>query len=760
MTVHRRRMAICLLFALLCAPGCGGGGSSGSTGGDGGLNVNVLWEHPQGAALVATGDDRPRQQSGGGGFGPELPASVQSVRFVFESQSGFRCCVSIDPGAVPVDPGSGQRSVLLPNLPPGSATLQVAGFPTSTAAAPAGNAETCATQPASAGAACAADLAQTPSFASEPQPVTIVQGTRSDAGDILVSALPFVVPGSLSPALNEIAQSPVAVRFTVADAVTGIDRESVGAAVDGDGSAALDLQPCDDATAAHCSEGGRLEVRGFTVERAPQALAPGPKRVDIEARNQAETRRFLDFSYVFRAAGVAPTETRTATPPARTATPTTEPADPTVTRTRATATATREPATATMRPSRTTSPTPTVEVSPTVTGTPAPTTIPSPEIGFIAAAPIAVSTGAEFLLSALIDGDALSDIVIVSPESKEMIVLLGSNISPSRFNPGTVVRFGTRLGIPALGDVDGDGELDLIVPDDAENGIWVLIGKGDGSFETPILREVGRGPVAAAITDLDQASNLDLAVVDRAEGDLLLLTNTGDSPPGFALRLTIPVERAPEVVLAADFNKDEQPDLAVLSEGDEPSQPLSVLLFDEILAGFPVFSPASIVLVGERARSLTAADVDNNGVPDLVLLSRPTTTGNSDLVIVPMGEGGVPGEPILTSITCPFVAGGSQCPGAALALGDFDQDGNADVAAALDDPRSSSSGDVIRVLAGRGDTSFVPATSAPIPRSARAVVVGDFNGDGLADIATVGRRDSVVQALINVTDVGAGSESP
>jgi len=48
-------------------------------------------------------------------------------------------------------------------------------------------------------------------------------------------------------------------------------------------------------------------------------------------------------------------------------------------------------------------------------------------------------------------------------------------------------------------------------------------------------------------------------------------------------------------------------------------------------------------------------------------------------------------------------------------------------------------------------------TSAAVPRASRAIAVGDFNGDGLLDIAAVGRRDSIVQALINVTSIGDGS---
>jgi VCBS repeat protein len=740
-------------MALVVLSACGGGGSAGSGSAGGGLGANVLWEQPQpksAAALVPRGLATADQQADHGGFGPELPASVSSVRFVFRSQSGSSCCVSIDPTAVPVDPSSGQRSVLLPELTPGAGTLEVAGFPTSTAAAADGVVDTCATQPVEAGAPCAAGVTQTASFSSDLQGVTVVQGGRTDAGDIFVHALPFVVPGSASPAPGAFAESPVAVRFTVADAVSGIAPSSILVGVDGDRSAPLALDACDDAGANPCSDGGRLEVRGFKVEREARAVAAGERQIEIAALNQADPPLSLDVFYAFRVSGVAaPTPTATVRPASRTptaaATPTSSP--------------TRTPPTRTPPPSRTPSSTPTRELTPTRTPTATPTTSASPSssILFVAAAPVPISSGPQYLLSGRLDGDDKSDLVVVSPESGEVDVLLGSADSQSRFNPGTVVTFGTRLGAPALGDLDGDGNLDLAVPDEAERGVWILLGRGDGTFETPLLREAGNEPVAAAVAELDGMTHQDVVLADRSADRLLVLLNTGESPPAFDRPRALPVAHLPEAVLAGNFDRDEHADLAALSAGDADTGVLSLLLFQSVENGVPVYSAASTASVGRRAFSPAAGDLNGDAIADFALLSQARTTGNSDLVIVPTGADGMLGEPIVTELPCPFISTGSSCPARDLALADFDKDGKLDIAAALDDPRQASQGDVLSVLAGRGDGGFSLETSMRIPQTTRGIAVGDFNGDGLIDVAVGGARDSVVQALINVTQVGAGS---
>jgi YVTN family beta-propeller protein len=360
-----KRWSLAVASFLLAVAGCGGGGGSSDLGGGGGLSFRALWQQPtQGSSALAVAEQGARPSSGG--FGPELPASVTTVRFVFVPETGDACCVAVDPSTVPIDPVSGQRLLVLTSLPVGAATVTVAGFPTEFAPAPPGVVQTCATRPDAAALACDPDRLQTPSFLSDPQPVEILQQQRTDAGDILVPSRPFLLAGSLHPAPGQSAPNPLAASFVIADAAAGIDAASIAAAVSVGGQPVADaplmLHACDDSTAPPCSDGGGLNVSGYAVERAPQLLEAGAAQMSITARNGADTPRSVDFSYPFTMSA-PPTATSTVTStPTATATPTFT----------GTATATFT-ATATATFTATATPTATFTATPTFTATATPT---------------------------------------------------------------------------------------------------------------------------------------------------------------------------------------------------------------------------------------------------------------------------------------------------------------------------------------------------------------------------------------------------
>jgi FG-GAP-like repeat len=77
----------------------------------------------------------------------------------------------------------------------------------------------------------------------------------------------------------------------------------------------------------------------------------------------------------------------------------------------------------------------------------------------------------------------------------------------------------------------------------------------------------------------------------------------------------------------------------------------------------------------------------------------------------------------------------------AVITGDFNSDGIVDVAVAdAGDPASGDPGDVA-ILLGTGDGTFRPATHFPAGMNPFAIVVGDFNGDGKADLAVTDLGD-------------------
>jgi hypothetical protein len=124
----------------------------------------------------------------------------------------------------------------------------------------------------------------------------------------------------------------------------------------------------------------------------------------------------------------------------------------------------------------------------------------------------------------------------------------------------------------------------------------------------------------------------------------------------------------------------------------------------------PSFTPVGSYVVGQYGGVVLSADFNNDNFPDLA-------TGNGDVLL---GNGDGTFRPAPNPVT-----GGSS-----LAVGDFDRDGNLDLAAVTD---SSS----VQVLRGHGDGTFTAVgnyTIAGPEASVSSVAVGDFTGDGLLDL--------------------------
>lgn len=62
------------------------------------------------------------------------------------------------------------------------------------------------------------------------------------------------------------------------------------------------------------------------------------------------------------------------------------------------------------------------------------------------------------------------------------------------------------------GDFNGDGFADLVVTNTPEKTLCVLLGKGDGTFQSQQIYQVGVEPVFIAVADFNGDGIPDLAV--------------------------------------------------------------------------------------------------------------------------------------------------------------------------------------------------------------------------------------------------------
>jgi sugar lactone lactonase YvrE len=179
---------------------------------------------------------------------------------------------------------------------------------------------------------------------------------------------------------------------------------------------------------------------------------------------------------------------------------------------------------------------------------------------------------------------------------------------------------------------------------------------------------------------------------------------------------------------AGDFNGDGIPDLAVLN----CYAPFSVTVFLGNGDGTyrTVTGPSFSVPYG----SILVGDFNGDGKEDLVL----TDTGQ---VAILLGNGD---GTFTQAAGSPITVGNANT----LAVGDFNGDGKLDMAFA------NYGGAIVTVLLGNGDGTFTTASSAnlPINTDSSEVVIGDFNGDGIPDLAVSSEYGRAVTILIGKGD--------
>jgi len=279
----------------------------------------------------------------------------------------------------------------------------------------------------------------------------------------------------------------------------------------------------------------------------------------------------------------------------------------------------------------------------------------------------------------------------------------------------------------ASADFNRDSKPDLAGAERFSDSVSVLLGNGDGTFRPQVSYPVGQTPVSLAAGDLRNNGNVDLVTANANDcsnppcgpGSVSVLLGNGDGT--FQPHTDYGVGLLPSSVAVADFRSNGKLDLAVANNG---SSSVSILLGN----GDGTFQPqvsyltASFVFNQDYPQEIAIGDFNQDGKPDLAIA---TTTAVS--ILLGNGDG-----TFKSHVDIPIAAGYVY----AIATADFNGDGKLDLAV------SSSSG--VFILLGNGDGTF----QTPVNYQSGggfSIVAADFSGDGKLDLAVgSGGRESYI----------------
>jgi hypothetical protein len=350
--------------------------------------------------------------------------------------------------------------------------------------------------------------------------------------------------------------------------------------------------------------------------------------------------------------------------------------------------------------------------------------------------PIDVPEGTDMVALVDINGDKKLDIV-ANDALGEVFVLLGKGNGTFTAEPGYPFQSGSSATALNVADFNGDGAADILEQVAGEPLALVVLGRGDGTFqssESYAHQTLGQGNnIVTADFNGDGIPDVAYsyaAPAGKNASDFAVLLGTSHGAPGNPTYVSANTctTGAVEWIATGDVNGDGKADIVATVKiyGGTGCQNNHVAVLTGKGTGKfnkPVYYPT-----GTTAQEMEVFLVDVNGDGKLDVV-----TSNSDgsiSVLLNKGSGTYGAATLTTSMTAINVADNQ------LAFGDFNGDGKMDIAVTTGRVLAD-----VYVLPGKGDGTFGAPIQTSTPYYAGAAVAADFNKDGKMDLLVTTQGD-------------------
>ena len=357
-----------------------------------------------------------------------------------------------------------------------------------------------------------------------------------------------------------------------------------------------------------------------------------------------------------------------------------------------------------------------------------------------------------------LDGDGKADIAVADGSDISVFRNTSENIGSITFESRIDYAAGNGEEKVALGDLDGDGKLDMVAANRYSDNVSVFLNTspaaGTISFDPKIDFVTGGYPQSVTIGDIDNDGKPDLVVSNYWDGTVSILRNTspGVGTISFAAKVDFGLGgwASPEAVIITDLDRDGKTDVITANSNENY---VTILRNTSSGAGNVNFAAAIHYEVGRNQISVAAGDFNGDGKADLAVskwggqpfeisIARNTSTGPGSISFAQRIDLAIESTP------------------SGISIADLNGDGKPEVAVAIEG--FSGNATVVSVFKNTNSEqeviSFDPYVNYTTGVRPLSVSIGDLDGDGKSELAVSNYSSGTLSVLRYVNEINTETD--